>query len=99
MKINKEELRNIILEEITNEMETSTAAIQKGMRGQQMQKSVSAAGGGGRETIARLQRIISTIGQQKMSQVPAPVKIALQKLEAALGIQSDAGTAQQGDAQ
>tara|TARA_B000000557_G_scaffold98860_1_gene80079 strand:- start:13571 stop:13870 length:300 start_codon:yes stop_codon:yes gene_type:complete len=99
MKIDKEELEKIILEEVMKEMDTSATAIKKGMRGQQMQKNVSSAGTGGRETIARLQRVIQTIGQQKMSTVPAQVKMALQKLEAALGIQSNAGATQQGDAQ
>ncbi len=99
MKINKEKLEQIILEEIMKEMETSASAIQKGMRGQEMQKSISSAGVGGRAVVARLQRIIQTIGQQKMSTVPSQVNIVLQKLEAVMGIQAEPAAKEQGGAQ
>jgi len=92
MKINKQELEQIIAEEVANEFQENTSAsnLKQNMRGQQMQKDVGAAGMGGRETIARLQKVMAAIGQQKMQSVPAPVKMALQKLEAAMGIQADA---------
>ena len=99
MKINKEKLKQIVLEEVMKEMETSSSAINKGMRGQQMQKNVSSAGSGGRTIIARLQGVIQAIGQQKMSTVPSQVNIHLQKLEAAMGIQPEPAAKQQGDTQ
>ena len=87
MKISKNRLRDIIAEEITSIEENSPSAssLAQASRSGETRKDISSATGRGRTLIARLQRVISHLGANKIAPNDAVMR-KLGQLEAALGI-------------